>query len=99
MVKGEAALLPNLTCLVPLKLEPLMVTCIPEGPDAGLAPLTTGAVGAGGGGVVLTGVGVGLGMGEGPTVMMAGVVRPLGFFVAVGGVTSTPWVPTVFPAA
>jgi hypothetical protein len=74
-----------------------MVTWIPEGPDAGLTPFTTGAVGAGGG-VVFTGVGVGLGMGEGPTVMTVGVVWPLGFFVAVGGVTSTPWVPTVFPA-
>jgi hypothetical protein len=75
-----------------------MVTWIPEGPDEGLTLLTTGAVGAGGG-VVLTGVGVGFGMGEGPTVMTVGVVLPLGFFVAVGGVTSTPWVPTVFPAA
>src|SRR5436853_423654 len=44
MVKGEATLLPNRICLAPLKLEPLMVTWIPEGPDAGLTTFTSGAV-------------------------------------------------------
>jgi hypothetical protein len=84
-----------------------MVTWIPEGPEAGLMPLTTGADGGGGGGVVLPGAGVGAGAGlgtgalEGPTATMVGVVVfvcPLAFLVVVGGVTSTPWVPTFFPA-
>jgi hypothetical protein len=37
----------------------------------------------------------------GPTATMVGVVVlvwPLAFFVVVGGVTRTPWVPVVFPA-
>jgi hypothetical protein len=79
-----------------------MVTEIPEGPDAGLTLVTTGAVGAVGGCGLFPGGGVvpGLGMGDGPTVMMDGVVVvvwPLPFFVVVGGVTSTPWVPVVLP--
>src|SRR3979411_1590744 len=65
MLKGEAMLLPNRTSVAPLKLEPLMVTWIPEGPEAGLMPLTTGADGGGGGGVVLPGAGVGAGAGLG----------------------------------
>jgi hypothetical protein len=46
-VKEEAATLPNVTEVAPVKLLPLIVTTVPPGagPELGLIPLTVGAGG------------------------------------------------------
>ena len=44
MVKEEAAVPPNLTEVDPVKLEPVMVTRVPAGPDVGLKELMIGGV-------------------------------------------------------
>ncbi len=44
IVKEEAAVPPNFTEVDPVKLEPVMVTSVPAGPEVGLKELIIGGV-------------------------------------------------------
>ena len=43
-VKLRAFVPPNMTAVAPAKSVPVMVTCVPGGPDVGVKPVMTGAM-------------------------------------------------------